>query len=604
MAAAYEVPSKYDLVISDGSDTFGFVLYDPYTGGDSSNTPQKAVHSFSPNFVPRTNIQGNYGDDAQDFFFSFVQRDWSLGEQQRNAVDEANSPRRYWRGENVDVTEPGRVSLRRAVQSVTFGGSVGPSTPRHKTSTVYTVSSSNLYSVVQTGTTTDIGAHGAASANSVFSDGAEVFIDALRYYGGSFSNFSSSAGHSLCWVNNALYGRNSSDNDLARWSTAGTISSLHSVVSVRGAGGSGGYSQKDISVTPYGGKLAFLVTAVPGGRASLWLYDGTGSSKMADFPMGFFTKELFVDQGTLYIGGYWSRYSGATEEFCPAIYYYLNGTIGLLWKSDTYSAAGKGPAMCSYESTVLFTDSVRGVIMCYNPATGGVHTIGTYTTGSTKDYISSVGTFVLITKESTAAYLYPDDSDYASSGYVTSSLIDFDNSLNKLFRGIKVEFDDASDGNGGTVDIAYRVGDVDGSYTTLQTDVTSGTEYTIGSVGAPISGRSISVKVTLNKGTSTRGPVLKRLHVRGVPEVNSYHRSKHVLALHGKDGSQHVVLRDGSLEPIDGHELAMRLMDFAEANTLLNITDKFGTKLSTIESCEFSEIRPEEYVGEVVFREV
>jgi len=56
------------------------------------------------------------------------------------------------------------------------------------------------------------------------------------------------------------------------------------------------------------------------------------------------------------------------------------------------------------------------------------------------------------------------------------------------------------------------VGDVDGSYTTLQTGAVSGTEYTL-------TGRNISVKITLNKGTSTNGPVLKRHYIRAAPVV-------------------------------------------------------------------------------------
>jgi integrase len=56
------------------------------------------------------------------------------------------------------------------------------------------------------------------------------------------------------------------------------------------------------------------------------------------------------------------------------------------------------------------------------------------------------------------------------------------------------------------------VGDVDGSYTTLQTGAVSGTEYTL-------TGRNISVKITVNKGTSTNGPVLKRHYIRAAPVV-------------------------------------------------------------------------------------
>ena len=40
-------------------------------------------YAYSPTFVERANVQGDYGDNQQDFFMTFSQKDWSLGEQQR-----------------------------------------------------------------------------------------------------------------------------------------------------------------------------------------------------------------------------------------------------------------------------------------------------------------------------------------------------------------------------------------------------------------------------------------------------------------------------------------------------------------------------------------
>ncbi len=52
---------------------------------------------------------------------------------------------------------------------------------------------------------------------------------------------------------------------------------------------------------------------------------------------------------------------------------------------------------------------------------------------------------------------------------MTSSLSDFDSSLTKIFQGITVDYDEAGTGDGGSVDIAYRLNDLDGAYTSLQT---------------------------------------------------------------------------------------------------------------------------------------
>jgi hypothetical protein len=150
------------------------------------------------------------------------------------------------------------------------------------------------------------------------------------------------------------------------------------------------------------------------------------------------------------------------------------------------------------------------------------------------------------------------------------------------------------------VDIAYRVGDVDGSYTTLQSDAVSGTEYNLSN----ITGRSISVKVTLNKGNSTLGPVLKRVYVRAVPLGNNFHRARYVLASHGKNGESPVKLRNGDLEARSGQEIAMDLMEAAESQVPLTITDKFETFTGIVEQCELTEFRDREYVAQVTVRQI
>jgi hypothetical protein len=181
-------------------------------------------------------------------------------------------------------------------------------------------------------------------------------------------------------------------------------------------------------------------------------------------------------------------------------------------------------------------------------------------------------------------------------------LIDFESSLTKLFRGVIVEWEAATTGDGGSVDISYQVGGLDGSYTSLQTSAVSGTEYTLSGV----TGRSISIKVTLNKSTSTAGPKLKRVYVRAVPLQQQYRRGAYRIDCSGRDGHGHVQFNDGSQSVKDGQDMLNDLKTSATSTTPISITDTLGTYTGVVELDSFaaSEVRPEEYVVEFRAREV
>ncbi len=155
--------------------------------------------------------------------------------------------------------------------------------------------------------------------------------------------------------------------------------------------------------------------------------------------------------------------------------------------------------------------------MLYNLGVGGIHCVGSYTVTNATPMMAASKDVVVHTRNATTAWYYPTTST-ASSASVSTSLMDFGNSLSKLFRGIKVDWTAATDGNGGSIDIAYQVDSVDGSYTSLVNSAVSGTENTLSGV----SGHSISAKITLNKGTSTSGPILKRIYVRAAPALQTF----------------------------------------------------------------------------------
>jgi hypothetical protein len=591
MATAADVPNKYDVLINSVGYMFAEV------------EDVKAEFGYTPTFVPRSNTQGDFGDNQQDFWLSVSQNNWTLGEQQRFYRADETSRRRYWSGVGIDIETPGEVVLRNTIRSITAAAAVQGvaaanrpgSTPKGLFSTT-----TNLYTVASDGTVTDLGAHSAGgSGEALLFDGDDFYVtsgsgtDIRKNQAGVYSTFSADQMAHIEYLNNTLFG--SITNSLYRFDTAGVSTLLYQWKSSDGSS-----AANVISLRAYGGKLLILVDGPT--SYELWLYDGTGTARVANFPSNFNAQNeygLNVIQGVVYIGGHY--YKPGSFERRGALFAYVNGTLVPVWRASTFgSSSMTGPRVAPFDDGVVFTDDARGYLMKYTPATGGVHAVGSFT-AETVDMIAGCGGFVLLPGSSTTLYQYPT-STCLTSGTLTTSLFDFDSSLEKIFRGVKVEFDSASDGNGGSVDIAYRVGDLDGSYTTLQSSGVSGTEYLL----SDITGRSISIRVTLNKGTSTAGPKLKRISVRAVPKQSSFRKETFVIQCTGRDGDQPLQLRDGSFEVSDGLTLATALRTAATTTNPISITDEFGTFTGVIELDGFQlrRVRPNEFIAIVPVRGV
>jgi hypothetical protein len=557
----------------------------------------RAQFGYTPTFIPRSNVQGDYGDNQQDFWLSATQRDWSLGEQQRffRQADEA-SRRRFWRATNVRVAKQGEVRLNPALSTVAFGSSVIGATSL--SSLAYTVSSTNLFSVDLTGVKTDHGAHGASAPgiHGVAADTSFIYIggdtgNLRRWNGATFSTFSADSAAVLEYNNNTLFGYRPTSGDLVRWSTAGVRSSLFTWRAAEGTS----VAHVGAVLRAFGGKLAILF---PGEKPAptLWIYDGAGVSKIDQYPSSFEAWDMAVAGGSIFVSGL--EWVGGS--YLPTIRYWANGSSGVLWRAD--SQGTYAPALAAFDEGLIFTDSSRGTLMVYNLAFGGVSALASFGVVG-EPLLAANSEVALLTQNHATGHVIYATSAVPSSGTITSSLFDFDSSLNKIFRGLRVEFDAGSDGNGGSVDIAYRVNDVDSTYTTLQTGAVSGTEYAL----SGISGRSISVKITLNKGTSTSGPVLKRLSVRAVPVQLSFQRKRYALYLGGRDGKGHNRLRDGTGHPKDGLEQAILLRTAATASAPFAVTDEFGTVSNCIIETDGFDLRrvgPQEYLATVTVREV
>lgn len=614
--SATDVPNKFDCIINGE----GYLFAPSDAGLPPSVFGVKPEFSYTPTFLTRQNTQGDYGDNQQDFWLTATQRDWSLGEQQKYfRPGDDDSKRRYWAGTNVSPTEaPGQVSMRGLVAVTSaFGGAIREVVASSNANKIFGASTTNLYEINSAGTVTDRGAHGVGALPLGMSMGgsvSDVFMSAsgqkVRHWNGAaFSDFAASPNGSdrIAYLNNALYGISILANSFVRYDTAGTPTAIYDWKDV--TGGSTGVRSELLA---FGGKLLIL-RSYEGEGSSLYLYDGVAPTLIYRLPGGFIGQRLALVAGTVLISGNTFKRLSAGTYVKPTIYYYANGTTGKLWEANSFISSASAdenynPAMVEFFGGLVFQDDTTGSLMFYDPAKGGVHTIGSYTVQTGQDRMAACKEFMLLAQNTTTPYRFPSDG-FSTTATVTSSLFDFDSSLNKLIRGIKVEFDSATDGNGGTVDISYRTGDVDGSYTSLQTGATSGTEYTLSGV----TGRSISVKVTLNKGTSTAGPVLKRVSVRAAPQQTTFRQGKYVLFLGGASKrdpleGQMLSLRDGTRHRKDGAAMAANIITAATSATPISVTDGPNGTVSSVvcdlANFQLAQIKPGEYVCVFPWREV
>lgn len=606
------VPGIYDFVV----DGFGYNFLRTVDTSLPFRT-QRALYSRSPTFVERSNVSNAYGDNAQDFFLTIRQRDWSLGEQQK--YFRSGNDGRYYAGSNVDVSTPGQVRLAPAVSVATFAAAVRACSRDTNSQKIIAASATRLYTIDPAGTITDNGAHGLGATPSKFgicSDGLSNYITTLnagtvgvrKWSGAAYSTFSATAADSLTFLNNTLYGYRSASGDLGKWDTAGTFTTIYPWKDAGGTAFNTGTAAA-AAIEAYGGKILILFPYGMLGAAELWIYDGTGVSLLHVFPPNFLASDIEVLYGVAYISGSFFRATGTTSQYNrPAVHFYDGSTIGLLWQANDYNTTttsdtfgGPHPAIVASNGKLVFTDDTMSTLLAYNPATGGVSTIGSFSAGGSDARMAATGWLFLHTRNQTGSY-YTGNITFPSSSYVISSLIDFDSSLPKQFRGIKVEWDVAADGDGGSVDIAYQVGSLTGAWTTLQASAVSGTEYTL----TNISGHAIAVKITINKGTSTAGPTLRNVSFRAAPQLQSYNLRDFVLDCSGRDGKSPVMRNDGTPQNLDGLAQVTNLNAFIASTSPVAISDRFATFTGVAEpdQCEIIEIRPEEYIVRIRAREV
>lgn len=598
---AADIPGLFDVIINGK----GYLLLRTIDTSLPFRT-QRALYTRSATFLERTNTTGDYGDNQQDFWQTASMRDWSLGEDQKFfRTNDDIKKRQFWLGSNINVTVPGQLALERSSSTITFAAASSGAGAYPAGAQTFTSSTTNLYEVSSAGAITDRGVHGAGGTVTAYTtDGTFLYLSGsactkIRRYdltAHTFADFNATQQvDSLTFLNNTVYG--CSGGTLYNFDTGGVKGDLFDFKTGTGTV----LSTAQMKLDGFGGKVLMLRYAQTPRGPELWQYDGSGVSKLSEYPPNFRADDFCVSSGIVFMVGVEGKVG---DGYRTAIYYYANGSLGRAWANTTYSSGTVGLAdVAPYGDGVVFTDVVNGRIRFYDLAVGGVSSIASYTPNANSAQIAVANQYVLLTQGTTSGvFLFATTK--ATTGYIQTSIVDFESSLTKLFRGVIVDWVPATDGNGGTIDIAYQIDAVDGAYTSLQTGASSGVEYQFS--GNP-TGRGVSAQVTLNKGTSTLGPTVKRIYFRAAPVLQSYRQCEYILDCSSRDGRTPLILNDNeTAHPLDGLQQTQNISTAIASATPIPFIDRLGSYTGLIEpdKSEIIEVSPEEYICRIWTREV
>lgn len=618
-----DVGPRFDVLI----DGYGYVFWTELMESMPFRN-QRAAYSYTPTFIERTNISGNYGDNQQDFFMTASQDDWSGGQgQQYLRTNDVASESKFYLGSFINTRIPGQVTLAAITTNVNdgnggkaqaaCGGGNGASSGGSGLKLFHYYSVGADLWQMSTVSATDIGAHGAGTVAQwgMCADGNFVYISGspkIRKWdgsGGGFIDFSATPCKSIAYLNNTLFGFTA--GKLVQYSTAGVQSDVFPWKYADGTAD----ATLGVKLLPFGPDLLILFPFRTD-KPELWMYDGTNTSMIADLPASAQAYDVIEIGGVVFISAnVIDDTIIGTPGVMGVIYAFVNGTIEEVWRAAGPVQGNIAKiALGSFGGRLIFVDPYTKRLNQLDIGSGAVTGVAGYShtteTGGGSGFspqISSAAQSIMVTWQRSSNTsgegpdVYPSTNAYATSGTVQGSLIDFDNGLTKNMRSVKVDW-----AGGGSVDIAYQLDGLLGSYTTLQASAVSGTEYLL---PAGTQGHSISVQITLNN-SAGNVPTLKRIYVRAAPVQQSYRRCQYVIDLTGRNDSdvnQPVELRDGTSSTLTGAQMAANLI--ASITSIpISVTDRFTTYNAVFEQgegiTELDEVRPGEFIAQVTLREV
>lgn len=434
LADTPEPKQRYDIVI----DGVGYMLWRQVDDSLPSRIYQIVPETltWSQQFIERTNVSGDFGDNQQDFFMTYTMRDWSGGEGQKFFRDQADKDRTYWDGDNVRPTEtPGSVvvgpqeSTTALPHTGTGSGNMAYNIAWIKETGSGTVGDSlvcvvndgigaALYTFYSTdgGTTwtemcaTSRPANAADTRDLIGGDDGNIYLLIGDWNSGDSKVFSCShvgvaswTGHTqmtkfidmIEWFNNGLYGTSSGAVlniiDVTGGASDGTVTPIKDlgggqIVDLMAAGGVLYVlycsSQGDFRLMQYDGTDVVEIARLPKGwkapKPSESIIDGPGNRRL---------RCLAYQDGIVYVGGSVPGNDalitdGNAFTYRGALWFYDGGDSGLLWQSNHMSQTYKraGGAVCVIDGGIIvFADHIAGRLMGYDPRTGGVFSLSDIT---------------------------------------------------------------------------------------------------------------------------------------------------------------------------------------------------------------------------------
>ncbi len=428
LADTASATDNYDVVIGGT----GFMLWRGQDDTEPSSLykQEPADYTYSPVFIERANVQGDLGDNAQDFYMTFTQRDWSGGLGQRYFRNQDPQKTMFWDGTNVMPTNiPGE--LRLGVQEVTASGVATSGTNyRVLQQFLYYLDTRNSmlsargfiikFEAAFTNTTITYQHSRDGGATWTTQNVSSDFIPTGKEGGSTTITIHKIGGPSvatLAWDNSTkISGLSQGANALTYWNgflyvgdqnarlikvTSPSTTSTGSVIRDLGGG-----RIVQLLATPEG---IFMLYASPLGEYRVYLYNGTSVTQVYTLPTSFksnFTVEQMVNyaatggayqtihamsyqDGVLYITGLMptESYARSDRENCPlstVLCFYSAGNSGIIWQSDVYShhnyEVGAGGASISCPGgMIVFADMPALRLMAYDTGTGGIAPIGAVT---------------------------------------------------------------------------------------------------------------------------------------------------------------------------------------------------------------------------------
>lgn len=668
---------RYDVVI----DGVGYMRWEQVDDSLPSRIYQIVPETlqWSPQFIQRTNVSGDFGDNQQDFFMTYTMRDWSGGEGQKYFRQQTDKDRTYWDGSNVRPSEQpgsvvvgpkegtislphtgagsGHMSYNLAWIKETLNGTVGDA----MVCVVNDVGGTALYTFYSTdgGTTwtemcaTSRPASSADAGDLIGGDDSNIYFLSRNWNSGHSRIFSCSGAGAASWT---AHTQTTANLVMIEWFDGAMYcaasSAILRTVDVSGGGSDGTVTAiKDlgggqiVDMMAAGGVL-YLLYCSSQGDFRLMQYDGTNVTEVARLPKGWKAPKpsestidnsnynrrlrcLAYQDGIVYVGGMVPGNdalvtNGNTYTYRAALWFFDGGNSGLLWESNVMQQTYKrgGGAVCVIDGGIIvFADHIAERLMAYDPRTGGVFTLSTIATVPSGSSIPPLWRLEYDPSNSVIfgvwenAFAADSDPYYtvtslainrwrlrtsgASSGYVATSLFDFDSSLLKYFAGVTINGETepySGDGGASTFDIYYQLDGVNGAYTLLQAGAVPGTEYRIDQTA-----HSISVKIVLNN-AHTYGPALTRIGVRAAPIQQIFRQRAYILALFDD-----IDLLDGSEEARTPAQMRKQLETSLTKNTPIQVSDETMTNVLMVfdsNNTEIRMLRKNEYIAFVYLREV